>query len=441
MPPISRVFLLPLFASLLLAGIASAASCPAGEGQTVPRQAEALQDLARQLSAIEPECLENADYLAWYGAILNALGDIDAATVRLERALMLSPDLFAARIEYAVALGRSARWAEAVDLAGQLLAEPALPAALRLPLQGYVDYWKTHLPGFWGSAQLQLGYSNNLNSAPLQNSHSLTLGDQQMLLTLSPEETRRAGPMLLTELAGGHESQLDNGNHLYATGVLRARHSETWPQTDYLQLDSALNWTGFASHSRFNRSLGAGVQFLQSELVQSSLRSGAAYEYAASSCSLRSGTDLEWRHYPRRNSLDGIAPSLIFAVRCELPGHPAWLPGLQLRTERDYAHSDRPGGDQRRAELLLSLQNPLAGGWLETAASYQWQRDQNGYSVLLENNTIRQIDKKQARIDYRYPLATGWLALAGYNWAWQDSNLSLFRTREQSIWIGLRRQW
>jgi hypothetical protein len=44
-------------------------------------------------------------------------------------------------------------------------------------------------------------------------------------------------------------------------------------------------------------------------------------------------------------------------------------------------------------------------------------------------------------MDYTRPLDAGWLLVGTYSWAKQDSNLSLFRINEQSIWLGVRRQW
>ena len=415
--------------------------CPAGIGATVPQDAEALQTLARQLGVRESECLDNAAFLAWYGAILNALGQADAAATRLERSLMIEPESLAARVEYAVALGRSSRWAEAIDLADQLLAERTTPAALRVPLRSYRDYWATRLPGFWSSAQIQFGYSTNLNSGPRQSSHLFTFGGQDVAFDLAAGERPRSGSAVMVELAGGHEAQYGNSDQLYASGVLRLRHSEQYSQTDYVQADGALNWTGPLGTARFYRQLGLGVQLLQGRAAMATVRSGGTYEYIVHNCLVRGGADLEWRRYPDDATLDGIAPGLLIGARCETPGYRLLQPSLQLRLERDYARQDRPGGDQRKIELLLSLRHPLAGGSMETYLSQQWLLDQSGYSPLLENNSLRHLSKSQLKLEYRYPIDTGWLAVTGYNWARQDSNLSLFRTQEQSIWLGLRRQW
>ena len=430
-----------LAGSLFVLAAPALADCPIGAGDSVPADPDALLALATRLGEREAACLDDAGYLAWYGAVLNALGEIDAATVRLERALMLAPDMVAARVEYAVALGRSAHWAEAADLADQLLAEPGLPQGLRDNLKSLRSYWALQLPGFWGSVQLLVGYSSNLNGAPLQNAHSLTLDDQRLQLTLSPADSRRASTVTLAELAGGYESRLASGDRLYATSVLRARHSGMYADTDYQQFDTAFNWVGAASAARFNRMIGFGAQSLQSELALTTVRAGTTYEYATARCVLQSGVDVEFRHYPQRRTLDGVAPGLTLASRCELDDRTTLQPGLQLRAERDMARRDRPGADQQRIELTASLRRDVLGGWLESSASYQWQSDRDGYSPLLENNSIRHTRKTLAKLEYRYPFQAGWLATAGYNWARQTSNLSLFATGEQSIWLGLRRQW
>jgi tetratricopeptide (TPR) repeat protein len=411
-------------------------ACPAGENSIVPRQAEALNQLSKELSLLEPLCFEDAPYLAWYGAILSAQGQVDAAIVRLERALMRSPDLIAARIEYAVALGRSEHWQEAIDLVDQMLTEPELPETLRQSLKDYRRYWMQNLHRFWGSAQIQLGYSTNLNSAPQQRNHSLTFGDQQLVMVLAPSETERAGSFMLTELAGGYDVQIDQQNQLYTTGLLRYRHSPAYSETDYIQLDTALNWTS-GDQIRLNRQIGLGIQTIRNEIVVAAVRTGAAYEYHQGTCLMRGALDAEWRSYPLNDLLNGFAPAVTLNTRCVVPVYPALQTGLQLRYERDFAKNDRVGGDQTRTELMFNLRHALGGGVVDGIASYQWQTDQTGYSPLLENNSIRNMQKTHLRLEYHYPLRL----ISSYSWSKQRSNISLFQTEEQSVWLGIRMQW
>lgn len=100
-------------------------------------------------------------------------------------------------------------------------------------------------------------------------------------------------------------------------------------------------------------------------------------------------------------------------------------------------HSDRAGGDQRRAQLSLTYQ-PMSNSLFNVNLSYQYRQDSNGYSALLANNAVREQHYYAANAEYVWPLsvATDLVFTAGI-WQ-QQSNIALFSGYGHQFSIGFR---
>ncbi|PZP49203.1 MAG: hypothetical protein DI596_15860, partial [Azospira oryzae] len=103
-----------LFAFLLLWG-AGAYACPGDSGEPLPPAGE-LEALEQALASVASQCADHPGYLAYRGAVLNALGRPAEAALLLERALLLDPRRAGAQIDYAEALAALGERASAVAL-------------------------------------------------------------------------------------------------------------------------------------------------------------------------------------------------------------------------------------------------------------------------------------------------------------------------------------
>ncbi len=100
-------------------------------------------------------------------------------------------------------------------------------------------------------------------------------------------------------------------------------------------------------------------------------------------------------------------------------------------------HSDRAGGDQRRAQLYLTYQ-PMSNSLFNVNLSYQYRQDSNGYSALLANNAVREQQYYAAHAEYVWPLSVATdLVFAASVWQ-QQSNIALFSGYGHQLSIGLR---
>jgi predicted Zn-dependent protease len=79
------------------------AACPGDAGEPLPAP-DKLQALEDTLAPLAAECGRHAGYLAYRGAVLNALGRHAEAALLLEQALLLDPARAGAQIDYAEAL-------------------------------------------------------------------------------------------------------------------------------------------------------------------------------------------------------------------------------------------------------------------------------------------------------------------------------------------------
>src|SRR3972149_4452029 len=77
------------------------------------------------------ECGRHAGYLAYRGAVLNALGRHEQAALLLEQALLFDPARAGAQIDYAEALAALGDAASAAALLRDVAARPDVPAPLR----------------------------------------------------------------------------------------------------------------------------------------------------------------------------------------------------------------------------------------------------------------------------------------------------------------------
>ena len=440
-----------LFAFLLLWS-AAASACPGDAGEPLP-PSEKLPALAQELARLEPECNGQASYLAYRGAVLNALGRAAEAAPLLERALLLNPLLAGAQIDYAEALAALGDTAAAAALLRELLARPDVPALLRPHLERRLNAIDAlnradALAGWsglrawagtgWqggGSLTLRLGRDSNLNSAPSRDALTLTLPGGDAVLLLADRFRARAGAAALVEASGQVAKPLAGGAALQFYGEARLRASPSASDTDYQQVQIVAAWRRPLAAGDALYSIGATqLRYGGSDLYHA-LRLAASRDWRVGSCRPRLGVEGEARRYPVAPELEGRFLGVGAALTCSL--------GLNLLTVaarggEDIAQASRPGGDQRHTDLRLAWARLLGSGRLEANLLWSQQQDASGYSPLLENGATRWINRTSLRLEYAYPVAPGWALLASLDNVAQRSNLPLFDISGRAFYLGVR---
>lgn len=440
---------------LSLPGLSAAADaapetqCPGNAGEPLPAPAE-MSALAARLATLDTACHDDPGYLAYRGAALNQLGQVEAAAALLERALLLAPDHAGAQADYARALAALGDTRGAQALVGSLLARSDVPAGMRAQLQDWQNHLGRNLTTTgWqtgGSITLRAGGETNLNSAPTRSSLDLTTPDGPLTLPLADSNRARGGGAMLAEATLQAGRNLAAGGRLQLLADIRGRHAPAAADTDYRQYEYLGVLTlpveaprGGAAQAAHQFSLGASRLDYGGARLYEAERLGLARIWQTGACLTGGSLDAEIRRYPAADNLDGRFVGLGGSLRCPVGQSRISLIG-RLGWDR-AVHDDRPGGDQQRWDLRLAYTRPLAGGRLDAELSLGRQNDGAPYSALLARGAERHLTRLGFRAEWAVPLAQGIEGVATLETSRQNSNIPLFDIGGTAIWLGGRWNW
>lgn len=444
--------------------------CPARPQYPLPSTPEALQHALQAADAVMEQCLHDANYYAWRGALQLALGRNAAAIESLERALLLAPDLPGAQLDYAQALMNDGDYLAAQALIEQLQLRVDLPAYLRPMLRQ--SQWAlasviqegtepaAGAPGLLSRWKLSsaMAYDSNLNNAPAASNLTLTFPQGPLTLPLDNDYRPRAGAAWYNSAQWQIIQPLDQ-QALLLSAQLRTRTTAQNGRTGYLQTELAAywlqapaapaQWIGRLAWSRLEFGNAHWLTTLHGSL-QRQWRIDAvpiAWPALASTCRMGWGMEAENRRYPTNAELNGNYLGTLFSLHCVDDAAPAVATGygVQLRWGQDRPnYGQRPGGRYTRSELRLNWATQLASSPGRLSVDYHWtrQNDSRGYSPLLENNATRHSRRQGAGLTVDYPLpASQWAGAQAFvtlEANRQHSNIASFSMRQRSVTAGLR---
>ena len=455
-------------AGLLLASNASAqsapaATCPVQPRYPLPAANGELRELSLRIEGFsqQPECLEDADFHAWRGAVLMSLGRPAEAVEPLERALLTNPRLFGAQVDLAQAHVQLGDRASAAALLDDLRARAEVPEGMRLRLEREVAallapkaasqpaqqrQWHTS----WQVSALA-GYDTNLNNAPTASEITLTLPQGDVSLPLDPSSMPRKGGALLT--AAQWQGMRPQGESVWVVQAdLRARHTGE-SDTGYQQSDIAANWLQAPLAPRqWVARIGASYFRFGGATVLWATRASLQYQWEGVSagfsglrvtCRPSAGAELERRLYPSTRALDGAYRGGTAGVLCrpaiDHPLAPTVFSVQGRLGEEEPFDESRPGGTYRREELRGHWEGRLP--WRQGAYTVRWsttrQGDSEPYSVLL-GNVPRRTLRHTLQLETSWPLAQGLSLISSLEGARQRSNLAAFDSKQVGFYLGLR---
>lgn len=449
--------------------------------------ARPLQDTVAQQLKNLPACQKNLAWLAWVGQAYNQLGRYPEAAEYLERALLLAPGQLQVQMQYALALAGSGDALASLLLLQDLLAEPGLPAPLRVAVEREIARWTgAHTEvAQWqhrGYLHTRLGHDSNLLGTPNLTSLTLTLPGQSLQLPLDASYLRTPGAYSRVD-TGWVASK---GPWQWAASA-GGRHSAAAPAAALQQGQASVEYAahgGYAnatlgllrsrSGTRY-RTLGlmAGLQWSSaSPGTATPARTAMALGGNAHTCQTRLGPELQNRQLASNPVLSGRYAGVLLQRTCQLQG--AAAPGQVLQAwqisarwgvdaprtasqaysggagapETDGAPATamlRPGGRQQQASLRVAvLGRGLAQRhqWLLDAEVFH-QMDATGYSPLLSSGARRSLRRTALRAEYGLPLplSAQWQLAVGAEWQRQASNLALFQQQSSGAYIALRTAW
>lgn len=408
-----------------------------------------LQQRLQTLDTYSPACLDTPRYHARRGVLLQMLGQPAAAIEALEHSLLLDPNQPGTQLDYALALRDAGDLASAHTLLLALSQRTDLPPYLQPLLQSQLAATRLE-PADTRQQRIKLssafGTDSNLNNASSANELTLTFPGGNISLPLAEASRARAGNAIMTELQW-QSAQFSAGQWWLLQAGLRNRNTEQ-AATTYQQADLAIHWLQAPkAPTQWQARLAySNVNFGAPPLMQS-LRASLMHQWQAPAtkdttlCRPLVGLEIDQRHYPTAEPLDGVYRGLVLSVACEPPTNHRY--SLQLRTGQDQANShQRPGGNNHINELRATWHGHAGAFKLAAEYALVLQKDTTGYSPLLTNNQVRTSQRQTLRLELARPLPGA--ALGGAHWFIsteinrQDSNLDAFITSGSNLYSGLR---
>ncbi|HSI55834.1 MAG: tetratricopeptide repeat protein [Ramlibacter sp.] len=447
----------------------AASTCTAQPSYPLPTEPARLQALADRLESLatDPACLRDAQFHAWRGAVLLALGRPVEAVEPLERALMADPDLPGAQLDLAQALAIQGDTQSAVMLLEAVRARPDIDGPLRVAIDAQVaaltgpplpaaaegDRWYSR----W-RVTTYAGADSNLNNAPSDSTITLTFskGDptlSDLTLPLDPSSQPRSGGAMLAFVQW--QGVRPVGESLWVVQAeVRGRHTAE-PATRYQQLDLATAWLQAPSaQSQWVARTSLSSLRFANVTISHALRASLQREFpslpgtgwslldATAGCKPTLAGELEQRRYPSQVSLNGLYAGAAAGLLCR-PGNGA-ASGTSFFNVEARLGQERPsdearaGGTYRRGELRAQWERrAFANGLMGVQWISTFQSDTEPYSILL-GNIPRHVARHSLQLDASWPLGGNLSLVANAEAASQQSNISAFDSRQRSVYLGLR---
>jgi hypothetical protein len=287
------------------------------------------------------------------------------------------------------------------------------------------------------SISVRAGHDTNLNSAPSRDALTLTFPEGNAVLLLADRFRERGGTAILGEASGQAARRLDGGAALQFYGELRGRVSPSNTDTNYQQGQVAAGWsTPFGSGEALVSGSVTRLHYGGDD-IYGSARVTVGRDWAYKDCRPRLGGEAEWRRYPAASELDGRFLGVNGGIACLLGSNRI---AAGLRVGRDLAERDRPGGDQDQLDARVTWIGTIGNGTLLADSVISFQRDDRGFSPLLESNAARRINRVSLHLEYAHPITSGWAILFSTDVTRQSSNVELFDIRGRAAYVGVRWQ-
>jgi tetratricopeptide (TPR) repeat protein len=391
--------------------------------------------VVEQLIVLQPRCLESSEYYLLLGTAELNSGYVEAALEALERALLLEPDNNSAAVVYAQALYVDGQLFAALELNEQVLQREGLPADLVVPLRERQEAWRAQTRRHTYSADLALGYDDNLNGAPASSDFTLTLPGGILQGALGEQFRPLSGPYANFRLGGYYQQLGPYRTHELIYGV-RNRQSDT-SDAELLQTDFRYGLAIPLRRYRWDLSASSTHLLYGGSPLFTASDARVRLRRVNDGCQPLAEVSVQHQAYHQQRLTTGFEIGLTGGVECQLAGRDIRF-GIETGPVRNEAlKSGRPGGDRDGWVLRLTWQQALAGGALRAQLNLANLQDATGYSPVLQNGARREIYSRQFRVQYLRPLQQNLTLQLNFSHQRQGSNLAPFENRGTAADIGV----
>ena len=416
-----------------------AATLPVGAPTSLWERA--LQEVSR--------CEHDTAYLAAAAQWLNEQRRYEEGQLFAERALLLDPAYLPAWIEFALSqtalglpeVGMNSLLKAREEAAAQLANAPAIQATRLTQWVSEIDELLRRYSQPASNAPARtlhafVGYDSNFYGGPSSGQFELTLPTGPVVLPIPVGLEPQRGPF--TGLSFAQSGAIQGSPLWHYTVLAQAKALVNQISERILSFQGNAERFDRATRGLFSN-VGLAASYMGARLVTAQLQGAVGHELVGTgNCQLRLGAEMQLRHYPQSGGLDGNYVGLLQDGTCAN----GWTWQTRLGQDRPKTPVERAGGVQHQIGLQLGKSFQLDNqNVLQTQFNLWRQTDQLGYSALLSNNAPRRINRGILRLEYQWDLKNQRVHYVAFEQTVQDSNLTLFKSRNTVIQFGVRGGW
>ena len=457
----ASLFLTALFTPAAVEATADLKDCPKTSfWAALPLQHYQLQDEVERLAGFAEACDEREDFHAQRGTLLLQLKRYREATIALERALLIAPELAGAQLDYALSLAALGQRDEAIDLLGQVAKRPDIEPALRNWLRAEIALAAQREPSqlvqalgtgllgglsdslrLAGLVQTGFGRETNLTGASYSRELTLFLNNGPVLVPLNEAQAPVGGLTQRTLLAFQAAAKAGN-TEIKIVGIAQARRSlsEPVPMQQF-------------SRYELQAAYPLGAQQIQVGVAQQDLEQGMFYgakdrKYAVtylfdeheSSCRPQLIISSSALNYPLTPLMDGTYRVIRAEASCSLLGELRF--GASFGVDQPKA-PERPGGSRRGWDLHTRHLAQVKAPWIPaTLKVVTWARAARTIERDIFNELLAQSPADTRRLDVGFgiswPFGRQWELGTEFETNSQQSSNPLLKMRNHSLYVVLR---
>lgn len=386
----------------------------------------------------------DSNYHYLLGVMCLQADSLACASSELELSVLISPDNAGAWLDLAITQIRLGQ----LDSAESYLAYIEHSFAPPAPIRELINRLRLHIdalrhptpPKRWAvSLETGLGRDTNANNGLQDTSLALTQGSTRIVLPVDPAYRAHGDSFATAVVNFVYQPDIKTGALDVIVGVREKtyRNEHDFTNTD---INLGATWKQRPNGEGLQLAIAYEHFMLGNRSLLNDYRIATQWVLGGGKCSTQAGVEIEARRFARDTHLDADLAWLQLGRACELSvaGRTARM-AILARAGADHDLRERPGGFTRHYEILGQIDTQLTAR-LKLQVSYlqTFERDDNGYNPLLDNNAARSLQRRDSRVTLSGPLRghLEWTAqLADSHYL---SNLALFQQSGRSIYAGVR---
>jgi tetratricopeptide (TPR) repeat protein len=404
-----------------------------------------IQEGILLLVSYQPQHENDPNYFNILGVLYLKNKNYPQAASAFERVVLLQSDNAGAWLDLAISHSEAGNFDAAISYFDYIQASLSPPPKVQTLINSYqqrIKRAKRLLAPWQHSAEMTIGYDTNANSGLLNNQIRVTYQGTEIDLELDKNYQPRADGYKQLIINTRYQGNWSGKKVDFYLGAQQRTFFKEH-QYSFIDLNSNVSLQKTTSYGDVGITAGAQQFILANKALLNNYTVAFNLERNLGQCRMNSAIETEARRYKHAISLNGNALWLQLANTCVFSNLVMPIQtNIVLRKGTDRPEGFRAGGKTNRTELMARLSaNVYKQVRLDFSVNLAKAKDSEGYSVLLDNNAIRETLRRNMRLQFNMPLFEDDMVTLGIEKNGIQSNLSLFRQKGQVINIGYQKRF